>query len=639
MRRRTARFAPDLMNFRRQLVLSIGLLVLVPAVLATLAIGWVVTSNENAKADARLEAAVRVTGVLVGERSLRAERRVQDLEDDRELRAALDSGDRAAVRRALPRALERSDLLAGRVTLPGGEIVAAGPQDAVGVARATTQTDDGKEIEIAFGFSPPDELVDEVQRITGVPVRLVGPTGRSVASTANFPTPVQIDTTLRPPVTEGRWRTRQLGVPAVRGEELQAIAAGNPQRANATLSWGLVAGVLLAFMVIGLGLALVLVRALGSRVERFVTAAERVGGGDFAAVDEIPAGGGDEFGRLGRAFVEMAGELDQRIAQLAEERERVRSSLDRLGQAFAANLDRDQLVELVVDAVVSGTNASAGRALLPLGSTSKLEEHGATGSVPELHGALAAAEQACLSGGKPAVLELDGVHAIAEPLQAQTDGRIGAISVARDSPFDADERSMLRYLTRQAEVSLHNVGRHEDVARESITDNLTGLANRRRFDDVLSSVVSRAAEKAPVALVMIDLDHFKNINDTHGHPFGDQVLRAVGEVVRASTRERDLPARYGGEEMAVILAKGDVHAAKHFGERLRRSIEALQLGDPTTGPVPVTASIGVASLPADGDSAGDLVRAADEALYRAKRGGRNRVEASSPAQSAEGKVR
>ena len=137
---------------------------------------------------------------------------------------------------------------------------------------------------------------------------------------------------------------------------------------------------------------------------------------------------------------------------------------------------------------------------------------------------------------------------------------------------------------------------------------------------------------------MPDLDHFKVINDTPGHPFGDTVLKAVAGVIRDTIRDRDLPARYGGEELAVVLAKGDTDGAREFAERLREGIEALRLGDERTGPVDVTASFGVASMPANAVSASGLIRAADQALYRAKDGGRNRVEMATPTAGPQGEV-
>lgn len=158
----------------------------------------------------------------------------------------------------------------------------------------------------------------------------------------------------------------------------------------------------------------------------------------------------------------------------------------------------------------------------------------------------------------------------------------------------------------------------------SVTDPLTGLANRRRFDAVLATECARAARSGqPVALLMMDVDHFKNFNDEYGHQAGDGCLRQVAAALRACARRAgDLPARYGGEEFAVIAAGTDAVAALALAEKMRRHIEALEIAHRDAPAGVVTISIGVASGRCSPD---ELLRDADRALYRAKQAGRNRV--------------
>ena len=158
----------------------------------------------------------------------------------------------------------------------------------------------------------------------------------------------------------------------------------------------------------------------------------------------------------------------------------------------------------------------------------------------------------------------------------------------------------------------------------SVTDPLTELANRRRFDAALATECARAARSGqPVALLMLDVDHFKNFNDQYGHQAGDGCLRQVAAVLRACARRAgDLPARYGGEEFAVIAAGTDAAAASALAEKMRRHIEALEIAHRDAPAGVVTISIGVAT---GGGSPDELLRAADRALYRAKQTGRNRV--------------
>jgi diguanylate cyclase (GGDEF)-like protein len=211
-------------------------------------------------------------------------------------------------------------------------------------------------------------------------------------------------------------------------------------------------------------------------------------------------------------------------------------------------------------------------------------------------------------------------------------GRIlGMLTVARKTNgFSDGERELFTYLAQSAGVSIENVDLHDTVKRQAVTDELTGLFNHRRFQEVISQEVERAKRfGGDMGLIMLDIDNFKRVNDTYGHLQGDMVLREVARVLRQSSREIDEPARYGGEEMAVALPQTDLEGAYRFAERVRRRIEALDLplldGD---GTLKVTASFGAASLAKSAnatDGKDSLVAAADAALYRAKRSGKNRT--------------
>jgi two-component system, cell cycle response regulator len=171
-----------------------------------------------------------------------------------------------------------------------------------------------------------------------------------------------------------------------------------------------------------------------------------------------------------------------------------------------------------------------------------------------------------------------------------------------------------------------------ELERLSVTDGLTGLFNRRYFNGRLSQEFQRAQRYTdPVSLMMLDIDHFKRVNDSHGHPFGDLVLKGTAELVRSTVRDPDICARYGGEEFAVILPKTHLAGALVVAERIWRELgeKSYAVGekDSATGEPKqyrVTASIGLAFYPSkDITSPEHLVKFADEALYRAKREGRN----------------
>jgi diguanylate cyclase (GGDEF)-like protein len=165
-----------------------------------------------------------------------------------------------------------------------------------------------------------------------------------------------------------------------------------------------------------------------------------------------------------------------------------------------------------------------------------------------------------------------------------------------------------------------------DLERLSVTDGLTGLFNRRYFNTRLQQEFHRAQRYSdPVSLMMLDIDHFKSVNDTYGHPFGDVVLRGTAELLSTSVRDPDICSRYGGEEFAVILPKTHLAGALVVAERIWRELGQKRYRVEGTGTeVGATASIGLSFFPSkDIGTPEQLVKYADEALYRAKRDGRN----------------
>jgi diguanylate cyclase (GGDEF)-like protein len=189
------------------------------------------------------------------------------------------------------------------------------------------------------------------------------------------------------------------------------------------------------------------------------------------------------------------------------------------------------------------------------------------------------------------------------------------------------------FLERQAtavaeriSLALANLRLREVLRGQSIRDPLTGLFNRRFMEESLERELRRAMRgKQQVALLMLDIDHFKRFNDTFGHQAGDALLRALGNLLKESTRGQDVVCRYGGEEFAFVLAGASLDAARKRAELLREEIKQLNVrhgGQPLGA---VTLSIGIAVFPDNADSAESLLKAADNALYRAKEQGRDRI--------------
>jgi diguanylate cyclase (GGDEF)-like protein len=188
-------------------------------------------------------------------------------------------------------------------------------------------------------------------------------------------------------------------------------------------------------------------------------------------------------------------------------------------------------------------------------------------------------------------------------------------------------REVLSVLSHLGATAVENQINFEKLEREATTDGLTQLSNVRNFKEKLRQEIARAARHGRVLSVFLfDIDNFKHYNDRNGHPAGDECLRQTGELLRRLTRVSDLPARYGGEEFIVLLPETDHTGALQFAEKIRAAIESAEYPHREAQPLGcVSISGGVATFPIDGDELEPLVKAADEALYRAKKAGRNRV--------------
>ncbi len=215
---------------------------------------------------------------------------------------------------------------------------------------------------------------------------------------------------------------------------------------------------------------------------------------------------------------------------------------------------------------------------------------------------------------------------ISTPLffQGSIRGVINVNNKRNRQSFTAEDLKLLEAIAGHAAVALANAHRYEEVLDRAQHDALTGLANHGHFWSSLGAELNRSDRYSHAfSLVMIDVDRFKEYNDRHGHISGDDVLRSVAKVISAQRRSCDHAARYGGEEFCVLLPETPLEGARLFAEKIREAVEE-SCGTPE-GDGPITVSLGVASYPDDGRTAIELVKAADEQLYRAKDQGRNQV--------------
>jgi diguanylate cyclase (GGDEF)-like protein len=218
-------------------------------------------------------------------------------------------------------------------------------------------------------------------------------------------------------------------------------------------------------------------------------------------------------------------------------------------------------------------------------------------------------------------------NALAAPLMVG-DAVVGAIVLSRRSerPWPEATRRILGGAAQEASASLARAYSHRDAEARAATDALTGLPNRHYFDEFVSLLARRRRAGDAVGILMVDIDKFKALNDTHGHATGDDVLRAVAGAIVSAVREDDVPARFGGEEFVVLLRNPDPGVAVDVGERIRTAVRGLDLR--RLGVRAVSVSVGVAVATEPDASIEDLIETADRALYRAKRAGRDRVVAA-----------
>jgi diguanylate cyclase (GGDEF)-like protein len=206
---------------------------------------------------------------------------------------------------------------------------------------------------------------------------------------------------------------------------------------------------------------------------------------------------------------------------------------------------------------------------------------------------------------------------------------VGLLHIVRShgAPLVEDDRKLAELVAAEAAAAIHNARLYEQTQRLAVTDPLTNLSNHRSFRDSLALEIARASRLGyALGLLMIDVDNFKRVNDTFGHPVGDEVLRDIADVLRSNLRQTDVAARYGGEEFAIVLPGLGPRGVAAVGEKLRRAVKALQpLVAEGRGPFQISVSVGGVSASHPNLNAVELIRVADSALYAAKRRGRDSV--------------
>lgn len=421
-----------------------------------------------------------------------------------------------------------------------------------------------------------------------------------------------------------------------------SLVASTPEAPLASVSRRLLLpmlGVLALALIVTSALALLLARHLTQPLEELAVGAIAIAEGRFD--HHIPVRSRDEVGRLAVAFNEMRDRLSQTYSQLSSSRDQLQRAVRRVGETLRSTHDMNQMFESILNTAADAVDADA--AILwrfnPTRSTLHMslavgtsdEDIAAIGVGEGVVGFVAERAVPVLlpsQGGPRASRNEPGFPAtIAVPIYSED--RVTAILAAYRNDdkreFSQQDLETVVFLAEQGGVAVENVLLHEEAQRLSLSDGLTGTWNRRYFQMQFRQVLATATRfDRPFSFLMLDLDHFKKLNDTYGHQRGDAVLIEFSRRVKETLREVDTFARYGGEEFIVLLPETDEVGARTTAEKIREAIRS-QPFESEEEAHPVTASIGVASYPAHGESFHGLVEAADKALYAAKQAGRDRV--------------
>jgi diguanylate cyclase (GGDEF)-like protein len=607
------------MSFRARLLIFFVLIVVVPMVAMGVLMFRLISDSQQGKADAR------AGGLAAAAASLY------------QAESALGRGDAEALARSVGRlhgqaltarfsAVARQTGLA-RATLTEGARTLADVGDRTAIApggAVLVQSGTGRRMSITASELTAAEYA---RQLSGPGVAVVVREGRRVLGTSlSAAQAASAQGSGNVTVAGTGYRAVEQGFPTFNHARASVTVLSALSATSASLggSRAIAAVLIIAFLLLAFGFSLLASRALQARLRAFLQAARRLGSGDFSS--PIKVEGRDEFAALAVEFNSMSSELSHRLDELSRERARLREAIRRIGHTFAASLDRPALLEVALKTAVDAVQASGGRLSVRSAEEEPLAETIREGSLAGLEEAVQKAERAALENGGFAEERTGGASIAAVtlgPLEAPSRAH-GIIAVVRHGqPFTDDDREVLRSLGVEAALALENIELHFQVRRQAVTDELTMLSNHGRFQEVLTAECEQVRRyHHPVGLIMLDIDDFKAVNDTYGHQQGDAGLRQVASVLRENSRDADSPARYGGEELSLILPHTDLEGAHAIAERIRAAVEELRVPRTDgTGVLRVTASVGVAASN-DGDKDA-LVAEADAALYEAKRRGKN----------------
>ena len=591
-------------------------------------VAQIAADSADGKTDARLDGGLRAATTLYqraqDEARTAAQGAARSLAAQPSEMAALDTGAGSELK-VIARSLLGNGADSVSVESTGGAAASAGPGDAVAKSSVKLVDAAGNEVgTVTVSTTTADEYLTLVQSASGEDAVLIGPNGQ-IRGSLTLGADALPESGESTDFSQGGNDFRLAATEPLGSEQLRVGLLAPSDSGGFFASSPKIAIALAAFFAVAVLAALMILRSLQGYVREMLGAARRIGSGDFS--QRVPVAGNDEMAGLANEFNKMSERLGQQMDQLRRQRLEIENSVRRIGDAFASGLDRQALLGILVETAVGACDADYGLVVLSGHAGAEAETGKASGPV---HEATLEAERRALVESDPVEVSHGEAHAFATRLGriGSSGDPVGTMTVGRAGRgFTGAEREVFLYLVGQAAASVENIALHEMVSEQAVTDDLTGLANNRAFREQIDREAARALRFGlDLSLLILDLDNFKAVNDTYGHPQGDAVLRMIGAILREESRGIDQPARYGGEEFVVALPETDREGALELAERIRERIEANEVelvdGD---GSMTVTASVGLATLSGGNVDVRRLIGAADTALYEAKRAGKNRV--------------
>ncbi len=412
---------------------------------------------------------------------------------------------------------------------------------------------------------------------------------------------------------------------------------GGPSRTRLVLLFGALLVVLIVLIVL---VGYVVSGLVTGPVEDLVAAALAVSRGDLT--QRVVPAGDVELATLGRAFNQMTDNLREYVEQLEQSRLEFQSAMARLGDVLVSTHDIGGIIDVVLEACTLTLRAEEALFFERIAMPARIRATAAQSwAVPDLElngtgiaGAAARDLAPVLFPGDVALAEGEPTAEVAMAVPVVSDGRLfGVIAVygrTAEGPFRPEDVHTLQTLARQTEVAIGAVFLHDETRRQARTDGTTGLWNRREFELRAGESVKEATRfEEPFGVILVDIDDFKQVNDQYDHSTGDAALIWLASRLSEATREVDVVARWGGEEFIVLLPRAGLDETATVAERIRAGVASEPMVDGNKV-IPLTVSVGFAVHPEDGNTADDLFRAADAAMLRAKRMGKNRVERARP---------